>query len=119
MRGAGILEFKFLRDGYGPSIVPTAFGEKVLAVNEAEVTELGAAADFVAKWFSKRDVRELEKISTAYFVTRNNPAHSVEQRALEIHSLKPHVDLDAAEWAVRMVDENIEAAATQLGAKAA
>src|SRR5436190_20618045 len=33
MRASNILEFQFLKEGYGPSIAPTRFGEKVLAVN--------------------------------------------------------------------------------------
>src|SRR5579872_677006 len=73
MRSAQIMEFQFLRDGYGPSIVPTKFGDRVLKANQENVQEYERYINFVADWFAGSDVRHLEKIATAYFVTQKNP----------------------------------------------
>src|SRR5690242_608319 len=34
MRAANILDLQFPRQGYGPSIVPTSFGERIYSINE-------------------------------------------------------------------------------------
>ena len=105
MRAANILEFLFPREGYGPSIGPTKFGEKVLEVNEENIREFSPFVEFLADWFATSDVRHLEKVATAYFVTQKNPRVPAIERAKKLNSLKPHVDIQAAEEAVRIVDE--------------
>src|SRR4051812_23578213 len=37
MRSSSILEFQFPREGYGPSIVSTKFGDRVLEVNKENI----------------------------------------------------------------------------------
>jgi uncharacterized protein YwgA len=105
MRAVGILEFHFPREGYGPSIRVTDFGERVYKVNKESVERYGAVSKFLADWFASSDVRHLEKIATAYFVTAKNPRDPAIQRARKLNSLKPHVDIYAAELAVQIVDE--------------
>jgi hypothetical protein len=104
MRSASILEFQIHREGYGPSIAPTAFGQKVYDVNKDSVEAYSAIVDFIADWFAKSDVRHLEKVATAYFVTVKNPRLPVTERAKKINFLKPHVDIQSAEEAVLIVD---------------
>lgn len=116
MRAVGILELKFPRDGYGPSIRVTEFGERVYNVNKENIEKFDKVAKFLAEWFSSSDVRYLERISTAYFVTAKNPRDLAIDRARKLNSLKPHVDMEAAEDAVRVVDEKRKEAKQQLGA---
>jgi hypothetical protein len=119
MRASNILQFQFLRDGYGPSIAPTTFGEKVLEVNDENVRQYDAFIEFLAEWFSNSDVRQLEKLATAYFVTTKNPRIPQMERAKRLNLLKPHVDIHAAEEAVKIVDEKRKLARTKFGAAAA
>jgi uncharacterized protein YwgA len=63
MRAVGILEFHFPREGYGPSIRVTDFGERVYKVNKESVERYGAVSKFLADWFASSDVRHLEKIA--------------------------------------------------------
>jgi hypothetical protein len=104
MRASNIIEFQFPKEGYGPSIAPTEFGEKVLDVNCENVRSFFTPVDFIADWFSSRDVRYLEKVATAYFITAKNPRVPTSERAKKLHSLKPHVDIAAAEEALSIVD---------------
>jgi hypothetical protein len=62
-------------------------------------------SQFIAEWFASQDVRYLERVATAYFVTAKHPREPVSSRAKRISSLKPHVDIAAAEEAVRIADE--------------
>lgn len=115
MRSARVLEFHFPKEGYGPSIVPTEFGERVMNANLENVHSFIPAVDFLADWFSASDVRHLEKVATAYFVTAKNPRTSTIERAKKLHSLKPHVDMVAAEEALKIVDEKRRLARQSLG----
>jgi hypothetical protein len=54
-------------------------------------------------------------ISTAYYVTKKNPRDPALERAKKLHALKPHVEIEAAEEAVRIVDEKRQQAKIQLG----
>ena len=116
MRSANVLEFQFPREGYGPCIAPTPFGEKVMDVNCENIRSFIPAVEFLADWFAGSDVRHLEKVATAYFVTAKNPRVSTVERARKLHSLKPHVDMVAAEEALRIVDEKRKLAQQTLGA---
>jgi hypothetical protein len=69
------------REGYGPSIVPTKFGERVFSVNEENIRGYSPFVDFLADWFATSDVRYLEKIATAYYVTTKNPRVPAAERA--------------------------------------
>ena len=114
MRSSNIIEFQFPKEGYGPTIAPTKFGERVLNVNCGNIKSFSTVVDFMADWFSSNDVRYLEKVSTAYFVTAKNPRSPTSERAKKLHSLKPHVDIVAAEEALRIVDEKRKLAAQTL-----
>jgi hypothetical protein len=105
MRAANIIELSFPRLDYGPSLRATEFGKRVYETNKENVKELDGAMNFVTKWFGSRDVRYLERVATAYFVTQKHPSESVESRAKRINELKAHVDLQAAEEAVKTVDQ--------------
>jgi hypothetical protein len=114
MRAANVLEFQFPREGYGPSIAPTSFGERVLKVNEKNIQEYFPIISFLSEWFAASDVRHLEKVATAYYITKKNPRDPAIERAKKLNSLKPHVDIQAAEEAVRIVDEKRNQAKSQL-----
>jgi uncharacterized protein YwgA len=115
MREAGILEFQFPRGGYGPSIAATTFGERVFEINRENIEEFESVEQFLANWFAASDVRHLEKVATAYYVTKKNPRDPALVRAKKLSTLKPHVDINAAEEAVRIVDEKRQEAKRQLG----
>ncbi|MDW7728110.1 MAG: hypothetical protein SCH70_13600, partial [Candidatus Methanoperedens sp.] len=64
---------------------------------------------FVSEKFKKKGVAELERLSTALFVTHEiDTDGSIESRAKMITELKPHVKIDEAHDAVKAIDEIIE-----------
>jgi len=86
----------------GPSIKSTRFGEKLHEVNKQDVARYSKLNDFIARWFGSKDVRYLEKIATAYFISAKHYREPVTIRAKRLVTLKPHVDLASAEEALRL-----------------
>lgn len=109
MRANNLLLLQFRSDSYGPSLLPA----KDLISLKARLEELLAGYSerlkFVAGLFEKKGVKELEKLSTAYFVSAKlGLEQPLSDRAILLHELKPHVPLDEAEDALRNVDLVIE-----------
>ncbi len=118
MRANGIIEFVFPQQDYGPSIRVTKFGERVYKMNLENIEDFQRTNAFVADWLAASDVRSLEKVATAYYVTKKNPRDPVSERAKKISSLKPHVDILAAEEAIKIVDQKREQAKREIAATA-
>jgi uncharacterized protein YwgA len=93
------------REPYGPTIL---FGENALTFLERfpkTRERYRTQAEFVAKRLAKKDVKELERLATALFVTKNEISDvSIEARAAKINELKPHVPLNLAQEAVEEFD---------------
>lgn len=116
MRASNIVDFAFPQRDYGPSIRPTDFGERVYCTNQESIEKYKRINVFVADWLATSDVRQLEKVATAYYVTKKHPRDPVAERAKKISSLKPHVDTFAAEAAIRTVDQKRAEAKDRIGA---
>ena len=114
MHSAENVEYQFPIGGYGPTIAPTPFGERVLETHVENISQYKGIINFLAEWFAANDVRYLEKIATAYYVTKKNPRDPSIQRAKTINALKPHVDIVSAEEAVRIVDDKRHQAKLEL-----
>jgi hypothetical protein len=119
MRSASIIEFHFPKEGYGPSFIVTNFGARIFEINKENIEQYLPMNNFIAEWFRSSDVRELERLATAYYVTKKNPRDPATTRARKLNSLKPHVDIQAAEQAVRIVDEKRHQAKQELHTAAA
>jgi uncharacterized protein YwgA len=64
--------------------------------------------EFVVEELATRGVGQLEPLATALFLTRKNPGASVDDRARELNTVKPHVDIPAAIQSVKQIDAWIE-----------
>lgn len=89
---------------YGPILGPTERAERAITDCSALVKEHDHPFTFVAEWFGHRDVKQLERLATAYLVTREMPAGAPQHdRAERLHVLKPHISIESAIEADRMV----------------
>jgi uncharacterized protein YwgA len=79
----------------------TAYLEKH---NAATVAEHRHAIDFVVKRLGGRGVKQLERLATALYFTVVTEDLSVDERAAEICSVKPHITGEEARKAVEEVD---------------
>jgi uncharacterized protein YwgA len=114
MRATGIIEYAFPQRDYGPSIKVTSFGMRIFDVHRDNIVIQDRTNEFVAKWLATSDVRNLEKLATAYYVTQKNPRDPIIVRAKKINSLKPHVDVVAAEEAIKIVEQKRQQAINEI-----
>jgi hypothetical protein len=111
MRADDALQLRSQEYPYGPSLWPTERGERIMKEYSALVKEYDRAFSFIAKWFGGKHVKELERLATAYLVTREMPAGSPQRdRAERLHDLKPHISLEFAIDAIREADQMVTAA---------
>jgi hypothetical protein len=52
MRAADLVEFQFPREGYGPSIAPTSFGERMFRLHEENIQKYFPTLTFLTDWFA-------------------------------------------------------------------
>jgi len=89
---------------YGPSLVPGPLAELLETKFPKTLSKYEGPLKLVVNQIGDRKAGELERIATAYFVTRENPKAGINERVEALVSLKPHVSEDEALSAVRYVD---------------
>lgn len=105
LRADAILSLELHRP-YGPRIASTEQGEYIEKICSKTVGKYYDRISFVAKKLGGKDVVDLERLATALFVTqRSSNESAVENRALELSRLKPHIKREHAEAAIRELDE--------------
>ena len=94
---------------YGPTLKPSDSGIKLLLQHPSTTAPFEAAIGLVAHQFGKRGVTDLERVSTAMYVTRMGDREP-DERAKQITELKPHVSREDALTAIKEVDKLLERA---------
>jgi uncharacterized protein YwgA len=105
MRADALLEWEIKPEPYGNALKTTDVSAGLKARVPRTLARYRPAISFVAKKFGTRGVKDLEKISTALYVTNEAPGWGCEARALRITELKSHITFDEAKEAVSFVDE--------------
>ena len=107
MRARGILSIEARGGGYGPSFRLGYWGERLedwVGPSRGESLQLEArAVEFVAQNISTKNARELERISTAFFLMNKSTDGS--DVAKWINGLKPHISVEASRIAIRQVTQ--------------
>lgn len=95
-----------VQHSYGPKFVTTKRGKEIQERHPKTLARHQKALDFVAERLGEKRVAELERLTTALFVTLNPNSGdgSVEGRARELRRLKPHVSEPNARNAVEELD---------------
>ncbi|HHW39696.1 MAG TPA: hypothetical protein GXX19_00830 [Syntrophomonadaceae bacterium] len=117
MRADNLLALHVRPYPYGPSLLPGTAAETVMKSYPKTRAKYKRQIDFVVKTFALKGVAELERLATAFYITREQgEEQSVEKRAEYIHCLKPHVPLEEARLAVEKIDSlRLEAEELLLG----
>ncbi len=109
MRADAILKLHPQPPPYGPSFIHGKSSKLIKKLYPRTLKKYNPMVKFVADKLGGKNVAELERLATALYVTREiNTDNSIASRAQCIHKLKPHVSLDEAREAVRIVDTFIE-----------
>lgn len=110
MRADALLKWEIKPDPYGNGLKTTEESRRLQALVPRTIARYRPAISFVAEKFGAHGVKDLEKISTALYVTKEQPGQSLASRARRVTELKPHIPYAEAEMAVRFVDEMREEA---------
>ena len=105
LRADRLLRLSIVKDDYGPSWELTDAGKEIIEQFKPGTEDVSEGIEFVAEHVGSRGVAELERLSTALYVSLKNWEASVQDRAEALHTLKPHVPMDLALAAVRTLDE--------------
>lgn len=92
---------------YGTMYSSGPSGDSLKSEYEAVVNNYKNKIEFVANVFNNKHVTELEKLSTALYVTKEK-TDNVENRALYMHELKPHIPQDSAHESIKEIDTLIQ-----------
>jgi hypothetical protein len=93
---------------YGATFVPSERYPLLQRQFPKTIATYGREIQFVVDELATRGVGELEPLATALYLTREHLGASVEQRARELNTVKPHVDLPVAVQSVTQIDRWIE-----------
>lgn len=104
MQADRLLERQPQRPPYGPRIAVLPDGEALEDRFERTMARYGEDLDWIATQLGDRGVQDLERLATAMWVTREHADASLEKRARELTTVKPHISHPDAVEAVREVD---------------
>ncbi|MGC8642972.1 MAG: hypothetical protein ACP5XB_24200 [Isosphaeraceae bacterium] len=111
LRADYLVELRIRRPSYGPSLVPTQTSQEFRKRYPVTLGKYSEQLEFIARALGQKGVSELERVSTALFVSREPGSdQSVEGRARRVVALKPHVSLSQAIDAVRELDRIVQMA---------
>jgi uncharacterized protein YwgA len=109
MRADYLLKLQSQPYPYGPSFIHGRGSKLIKKLYPKTLKKYDPMVKFVTDKLGDKKVAELERLATALYVTREiSTDNSIESRAQCIHKLKPHVSLDEARDAIRVVDTFIE-----------
>ena len=89
---------------YGPSLKQGELSNVLTSRFPKTLDRFQQHIQFIAKELSSKNVRQLERLGTALFITERNPDSSAGERASLVNELKPHVPIHMAREAVEEVD---------------
>ena len=99
--------------GYGPKI-KTIEGSDFLRKNySVTINKYSSKIKSVAKIFGDKNVAELEKIATAYYVKKNMKIEE-SKFAEKINEMKPHISIEDAKKALSATDEIIKSIQSEM-----
>ena len=115
LRADGLLEIE--AEPHGARFIPTERSSYVKRHYGRTAARYASAIEFVAEKLGKRKVAELERLGTAFYVSRSseNAGASINDRANRVVELKPHISVAQARQAVEKVDGLLTEAAARRG----
>lgn len=107
MRAHSIINREIRHPAYRESIKPGPTGELLNKAFDTKIALYQKEIDFIARKFKSKGVKELEKLSTALFVSKKCGGMTIDERSKQMHELKPHITIEQANNAITTVDKII------------
>lgn len=94
MKARGVLSLK-ANPGYGPSYsLNLAYWESLFKIVNISIEKFSDVINKACVALAKKNVGELERIATAFFVIKNYSDLNIDQMANKINELKPHLSVE-------------------------
>jgi hypothetical protein len=101
---------------YGPRIATTDRSAYIQGLYSKTLTKYAKQISFVAEKLGGKDVSELERLATAFYINEHSGTEaSVDERAQRLTEVKPHIPRDLAVDAVITVDQISREALARIG----
>lgn len=105
MRADYLFDKEYRTPGYGAGYVPTRTSVELRERHPVTLAKYAQQIEFIASKFGSKGVADLEKLATAFYVTRElGLTADASARANRLHALKPHVSPGDALHAVEEFD---------------
>ena len=89
---------------YGPRLATTPFSKELESRFPKTIRKIETRLDFIADRLHGKGVVDLERLATALYVIKQFPnCQSLNERALKLNELKPHVSISDAEQAIEEI----------------
>lgn len=116
MRADQLLENQVRPNSFGPTLHTTDVSKEYRKRFLLTLGKYKNAIDFVAQKLGTMNVSELEQVSTALYVIKNEPElNDDSSRSIRINILKPHVAVTSAQKAVNLCSSLIREAQSLTG----
>ena len=102
--GRRMLKQEPSRPPYGPRLRATTSMSIHVAHNREAICRHSKDVARIVRFVGRRGAAELERLSTAMYVTERHGEESIEVRAKRINELKPHVSVELATEALKELD---------------
>ena len=90
---------------YGPSFGLGSLSDKLIQKNNEIVAKHTPAIDFIVESLSRNDVRDLEKLATALYLSEEGSHVNHHELAQRINQVKPHIPVEIARDAIKKVEQ--------------
>lgn len=107
MRAHSIISREMRHPAYRESLKPGPSGELLNKTFSKRIAPYEGEIDFIARKFKSKGVKDLEKLSTALFMSTSCGGLSTEERAKQMHELKPHITIEQAIESIHEVNKII------------
>ena len=105
LRASLLLDLEPQTPPYGAKFAMTDIGANNVNRHRKTLGRYAARIDFIAHFFGDKGIRELERLATALYASRElGWKAAVKERAKLLHEVKPHVPLEEALEAVAHLD---------------
>jgi hypothetical protein len=92
------------QDPYGPSLLPTTVGKALFQIFNEIIAQYKDRIEQIATFVGGKKVKELEKLATALYIHKKEPAKGIEEKAIEINTLKRHISIEEAIESLRTIE---------------
>ncbi len=114
MRENELIAIEIFDESYGPRITVTERGKNLVNRNKKIISWNNDSIEYIGGKLEKKGVVELERLSTALYVTKELDTENIPDRINEINKLKPHINPEQAEKAINEIDHLIQESKTHL-----